>query len=249
MGQGSWRANISIKMKMNKVIQMTLVIIILVIIVLLRWAPGSNLTENDKDQHLRNFENSTQNKSNEEEHSGRNQDQLPQNYKYRRKLCEKKSENHLHVLRRPNKKYAIENNSIKFGSNFSEKTQLVVDILGVKTFQSNIVFNESIKSITYKVKEPLPKEHAPLLSENDLFASGYDSKQQEFISQPINFEKNIVTEEKAKEQADAVYNRLIDDDDASEKEEFWGDDDYAPRKSRNKAQTKAPHENVTKSSF
>ena len=75
---------------------------------------------------------------------------------------------------------------------------MVVDILGVKTFQSNIVFNESIKSITHKVKEPLPKEQTPLLSENDLFASGYDSKQQEFISQPINFEKNIVTEEKPK---------------------------------------------------
>ena len=149
------------KMKMNKVIKPTLVIRIMVIIVLLRLAPGSNLTENDNDQYLRNSENSTQNKSNEEEHLGRNQDQLSKNYKYRRKLCEKKSENHLHVLRRPNKKNAIENNSIKFGSNLSGKTQVVVDTLGVKTFQSNIVLNESIKSITYKVKEPLPKEHAP----------------------------------------------------------------------------------------
>ena len=209
-GQGSWRANMTTKMKMNKVIKLTLVIRIMVIIVLLRWAPGSNLTENDKDQHSRNFENSTQNKSNEEEHSRQNQDQLPKNYKYRRKICEKKSENHLHVLRRLNKENAIESNSIKLRSNLSEKTQLVVDILGVKTFQSNIVFNESIKSITHKVKEPLPKEQTPLLSENDLFAPGYDSKQQEFIAQPINFEKNIVTEEKTKDQADPDYDSFID---------------------------------------
>ena len=44
-------------------------------------------------------------------------------------------------------------------------------------------------------------------------------------------------------------NSLIKDDDANEEEEFWGNDDYAPGKSRNKAQTKAPHQNVTKSSF
>ena len=92
-------------------------------------------------------------------------------------LCEKNGVNYLHVSWWPNKKNAIENNSINIGSNLSEKIQLVVDILRVKIFQSNIVFNESIKSITYKVKEPLLKEHAPLLSENDLFASGYDSKQ------------------------------------------------------------------------
>ena len=129
-----------------------------------------------------------------------------------------------------NKKNAIENNSINIGSNLSEKIQLVVDILGVKIFQSNIVFNESIKSITHKVKEPLPKGQTPLLSENDPFAPGYDSKQQEFIAQPINIEKNIVTEEMTKDQADPDYDSFIDDNDASEEEEFWGDDGYAPGK-------------------
>ena len=37
------------------------------------------------------FENSTQSKSSEKEHSGRNQHQFPQNYKYRRKQNEIKT--------------------------------------------------------------------------------------------------------------------------------------------------------------
>ena len=45
------------KLEHGKVIKMTLVTRIMVIIVLLRWAPGSNLTENDNDQYLRNSEN------------------------------------------------------------------------------------------------------------------------------------------------------------------------------------------------
>ena len=68
----------------NKVIKPTLAIRIMVIIVLLRLAPGSNLTENDNAQHLMTFDNSTQLKSGEKEHSGQNQHQFPQNYKYRR---------------------------------------------------------------------------------------------------------------------------------------------------------------------
>ena len=61
------------KMKMNKVIKPTLAIRIMVIKVRLRLAPGSNLTENDNDQRLMTFENSTQLKSGEKEHSGQNQ--------------------------------------------------------------------------------------------------------------------------------------------------------------------------------
>lgn len=61
------------------------------IIVLLRLelgqylVPGSNLTENDNAQRLMTFENSTQSKSGGKEHSGQNQHQFLQNYKYRRK--------------------------------------------------------------------------------------------------------------------------------------------------------------------
>lgn len=140
-----------------------------------------------------------------------------------------------------------ENNSIASRSNLSDEIRLVVEVLDVKIFQSSIIFSNSIKKRTqnennYKQQTKLDQVE----EEDDPFAPGYASKHQQLIAEPIKVEKNVILEDNTKDPNDPDYDSFIDDYEASDNDEFWGDDDYAPGKSKSKSQSKATDDDEAK---
>jgi len=130
-----------------------------------------------------------------------------------------------------------ENDSLDVIDNYNN-IKVVVDLLDVKIFQSRNVYHDNIKNIAQKVKE-VPNKPNPVQIEDDPFAPGYATKHQQPLNEPIKIEKTILSVDKTKDPDDPDYDSFIDDDEASDAEEFWGDDEYAPGKSKPKAQRKA----------